>query len=217
MMSIVPPQAIIFDMDNTIIQSTIDFTAMKKSVFGFLQQRGLLPGNYDPIHKTSAQLIEEARTSSANPEEWLPFVWEVIAEIEKEGMREAGLEPGAENVLKQLHGRLPLVILTNNAYEAAITALRETGTLGFFDHVVGREQMVQLKPSPTGVLYIHKLYPHLEPSSWLSVGDSWIDGKAAIDAGSRFLAYRGSPEDCQRNGIHPVGWIEQLKDVLHYL
>ncbi|WP_010272436.1 HAD family hydrolase [Paenibacillus senegalensis] len=210
-------RAIIFDMDNTLIQSTIDFVWMKRAALSFLQDRRLLPEGYSAEHKTTAQVIEDARKTSAGAEEWMPLIWEVLAEVEREGMKDAGPEPGADKILEQLHGRYPLVVLTNNAYQAAITALEHTGMIAYLDHVVGRDQIPKLKPSCSGVRYIHGLYPDIEPAEWLSIGDSWIDGRAAIRAGSRFLAYRGDRSKFAREKVEPIGWIDQLEDIIQYL
>lgn len=210
-------RAVIFDMDNTLIQSTIDFVWMKQAALSFLKEHGLLPKAYSPEHKTTAQLIEDAREVSEGAEEWMPLVWEVLAEVEQEGMRDAGLEPGADMILQLLHGKLPLVVLTNNAYQAAVTALKHTGSIDYFDHIVGRDQVPKMKPSSSGVRYIHRLYPDIEPGQWLSVGDSWMDGRAALRAGSRFLAYRGDRQSFAREKVEPVGWINQLEDIVHYL
>lgn len=210
-------RAIIFDMDNTLIQSTIDFVWMKRAALEFLHEHELLPEGYSPEHKTTAQVIEDARKTSGRDEEWIHLVWEILDVVEQEGMKDAGLEPGAKNILQKLHGQFPLVVLTNNSYQSAISALKHTGMIDYFDHIVGRDQMPKLKPSSSGVQYIHRLYPHIEPAEWLSIGDSWIDGKAAIGAGSRFLAYRGDKERFARESVEPVGWIDQLEEIVHYL
>jgi len=38
-----PIKGIIFDMDNTLLRSNIDFEAMKKETFAFLSTKGILP------------------------------------------------------------------------------------------------------------------------------------------------------------------------------
>lgn len=68
-------KGIIFDMDNTLLRSTIDFAAMKKETFQFLMDHGLISAQtaFDP-HTTST-LIEEAMRSGRMTEDLLEKIW----------------------------------------------------------------------------------------------------------------------------------------------
>ncbi|GIP34407.1 HAD family hydrolase [Paenibacillus sp. J2TS4] len=210
-------RGIMFDMDNTVLRSSIDFPGMKQGVYSYLQEHRLLPDSISWTSCTSSQLIELAREYGSGEEQWLPGVWKVVTEYEQAGMKGAGLEPGVREVLAELHGRYPLVILTNNAYSAAMTALVETGVESYFDHVIGREQMIRLKPAPDGVRYVHKLYPQIPPEEWLFIGDSWIDGKAAQAGGSQFLSYCGDNAELKSNDVPVIGCISRMDELFDYL
>ncbi|MFK7695368.1 HAD family hydrolase [Paenibacillus sp. HJGM_3] len=210
-------KGIIFDMDNTILRSRIQFPAMKQDVFRLLLDYEAVAADF-PIHNhTIATLLESTRGSGKLTGEQERAVWQRVAEWEREGMENAGLEPEALELLNALRDRFRLVILTNNAHQAALEALETTGTLAFFDTVVGREQMGVLKPSPAGIHYIRALFPALSAHEWLSVGDAWIDGSAAQQAGVDFIRYRSRDEEFFKRDIPSLGRLDSLLDLLRFL
>jgi phosphoglycolate phosphatase len=210
-------KGIIFDMDNTILQSRINFPAMKLDIFNQLIGYQVLDRSF-PMHEhTIATLLEACRDMGNMSREQEQAVWTRVAQWEREGMHEAGLEPGAIELLSGLKERYHLVILTNNARQAAVEALETTGTIRFFEHIVGREQMGVLKPSPAGIHHILSLYPDTEMHEWVSVGDAWIDGKAAQQAGVAFIQYRSKTEEFAKREIPSLGRLESLMDLHVYL
>jgi phosphoglycolate phosphatase len=204
----------IFDMDNTLLQSAINFYRMKKVVFTYLEKEGLVPADLEWEQKTASQLIEMGR-KHAHFFRHEQMIWELIAEIETEGMRGAILTPGAGVMLNKLHadGNC-LTILTNNARQAAIEALQGLFVADYFDYIAGREQMSGLKPSPSGVFAILARFTHIPKDHWVLIGDSWIDGKAANDAGIAFLAYQANKDELTRHGVACTGHIDSLVEIL---
>ena len=209
-------KGIVFDLDNTLLRSSIDFAKMKQSVFDLLVGQGIFPGDFPLRDHTTATLIESARATGRFSPELERKAWDIVVRLEREGMRGADLEPNVREVLAKLHSRLTLVVLTNNARSAALDALERTGVARCFDLVVGREQMGALKPSPCGFRYVLSQYAGTAPKQWLAVGDSWIDGKAAQDAGVPFLAYRSDEKQLERHGVKPIGRIESMSDLLAF-
>ncbi|GEN36663.1 HAD family hydrolase [Aneurinibacillus danicus] len=208
---------LIFDMDNTLLQSNIDFAGMKRAVFELLTESELCKPDLDWRSYTASQLIEMARQSGRLRKETEVRIWDTVAEFEKEGMHGAKLEPYVTEVLDQICGDCHLVVLTNNACVAAQEALKETGIGHYFDYIVGREQMTALKPSPSGVHYILRHYPDVPAERWMLVGDSWIDGKAAQDGGIKFAAYKGSGEDMKKKGVYPVARFTDMRELVNLL
>lgn len=207
-------KAIIFDMDNTLLQSKIDFPAMKRAIYELWVENGICEPTLDWEQHTASQLIEIGRRAKNMTAALESHMWEAVTAIEKEGMHKAVLEAGAAEILEQLHQSYYLFILTNNAYAAAQEALQETKIIHYFDEVVAREQMTMLKPSPSGITYILNQYPDLPASAWTMIGDSWIDGKAAQDGHVRFIAYHGKPQDMERQGVVPQAFISDLRELL---
>lgn len=141
-----------------------------------------------------------------------------IAEgFELAGMEGAGLEPGAQELLDMLQGTYILALVTNNSYAAAIRALETTGIKDRFDLIVGRDQMEAMKPSPSGNSFVLRHYAEIEANKWISVGDSWIDGQAAREAGIPFISYGNGVPLMVEKGVKPTAHIDKLLSLLDYV
>ncbi|MEF3302981.1 HAD family hydrolase [Paenibacillus sp. GYB003] len=210
-------KAIVFDMDNTLLRSRIDFPRIKRDVFGFLNGCGVLPPDFPLGEHTIATLIEAARGSGKLQAAWEAEIWDTVVRGEREGMAGAELEPFVPEVLERLRGDVAMSVLTNNAREAAIEALHRTGIVSCFEHIAGREQMAALKPSPSGLLHLLSHYPHIRADEWLAVGDSWIDGKAAQQGGVPFLAYHANTAEFERRSVPVIGHIRSMRELADYV
>ncbi|WP_068774853.1 HAD family hydrolase [Paenibacillus sp. FJAT-26967] len=209
-------KGIMFDMDNTLLQSKIDFPAMKAEIYNYLSALHVFEDSFNVVDHTSSTLIEHARQKGISESSYEQLM-KIAAKHELTGMEGAGLENGALELLQKLHGRYVLVILTNNSREAALKALNSTGIAPFFDLIVGREQMKALKPSPSGFEYVLDTYSGITRSAWISIGDSWIDGKASNDAGIPFISYGKKISFMKERRVNPVAAVEHLSELLDYL
>ncbi|TBL70392.1 HAD hydrolase-like protein [Paenibacillus thalictri] len=210
-------EGIIFDMDNTLIGSRIEFGRMKFEVHKLLCKHRILETGSEPGSHTTVTLIDSIRGHERFTQEVEFAVWQRIADIEEEGMVGARLEEGVLELLERLKGRIMLTVLTNNAGKAAQKALQETGIEPFFSEIVSRDGLRALKPAPDGVAAILNRYPETSPSSWLSVGDSWTDGLAAQTAGVPFVAYGGNPAVMTTRGVKPLAYIQDIRELLYLL
>ncbi|NEZ45009.1 HAD family hydrolase [Paenibacillus alvei] len=206
-------KGIVFDMDNTILRSRIDFQAMKNETYQFLVSKEILPDGYSLDYHTTSTIIEEAIQTNRMTEELLNEMWDIAKKHEVYGMQGADLEPGAVEVLSELKGRYHIAIVTNNSVEAAEIALRDNDIMEYFDFIIGREVMKALKPSPDGYLRVLDEFKH-SANEWLSVGDSWIDGKASISAGIRFIAYRSDKEKLKQMNVYPTAELSNLLELI---
>jgi phosphoglycolate phosphatase len=190
---------------------------MKADVFDLLIQHNILDRQF-PLHEhTIATLLQACKATGVLSETVEKLMWDRVAAWERAGMQDAGLESGATDLLDALTNQYRLVILTNNARQAAIEALEHTGVTHYFDRILGREQMDALKPSPSGIHNIMSYYPQIVRQEWLSVGDAWIDGKAAQEAGVDFLGYCTKEEEFIQRGIPSIGRLHTLMDLLVHL
>jgi phosphoglycolate phosphatase len=210
-------KGIIFDMDNTIFGSKIDFKAMKAAVYSLVLEAGLLPYNFSIKDHTTSTIIEAAKRTGKLTYELNEKLWSTVLSYEVAGMENAGLERGALELLKAINNKLKVVLLTNNGYEAALKALELTNIKDYFDLIVARDHMEALKPDPSGFLYVLSRYKDIEPEAWLSVGDSWIDAKASKEAGIPFLAYGNRVKEIETKGIKLRGSIKALQEILEYI
>jgi phosphoglycolate phosphatase len=210
-------KGIIFDLDNTLLHSRIDFPGMKSSVAQWLIQQGALDKTRNIGLYTTSQMINQAIEKKLLSEEQEQEVWQLIGKFEEEGMEGAILEEGVIPCLKQLKAKASLFVLTNNAEQAARKALQETGIAAYFVKIYGREQVPSLKPSPLGMEQIINEHPNIPRENWLMIGDSWIDGKAAQDCGLPFLLYKGRESDLQVHQVQAKAHIQDFQEILKYI
>lgn len=210
-------KGIIFDMDNTILRSNIDFASMKRETFRYLVSNGILPSDTNLERHTTSTLIKTAIDANQMNSFMVDAMWEIPKKFEVNGMENAELETGALELLEELHGSYCLAIVTNNSITAAETALRGNGIFDYFDCVIGREMTASLKPSPDGFHYVLGQLEHIKAKEWISVGDAWIDGKASTEAGIDFVAYNGDRAKMLEYGVHPIAYIEDIREIKRLL
>jgi len=210
-------KGIIFDMDNTILRSNIDFEGMKQETFLFLVSRGICSKELELANHTTATIIEKATSSSKMTKELLSEMWEIPRRFEVEGMKGAALEEGVVDTLDELQATCRLAVVTNNSIQAAERALMENNIYDYFTHIVGRETMGSLKPSPNGYNFVLNRCYDIPLEDWISVGDSWIDGAAASAAGVTFISYRGDLDKMNRMGVFPFATITSFREIKNYI
>ncbi|REK77902.1 haloacid dehalogenase [Paenibacillus paeoniae] len=204
-------------MDNTLLRSRIDFDSMKRDTYQYLVNAEYLPPNMNLEHHTTSTIITLALSTNNMSTESIREMWDIPKKYEVRGMKGADLEEGVLKLLDDLRGHYKLAVVTNNAMEAAETALRDHQILSYFDYVVGRGVMKEIKPSPDGFLCVLEHFNSTSALEWISVGDSWIDGKASANAGIAFIAYNGDTEKMNKNGVVPFGNILDIRELKHFL
>jgi len=208
-----PPReiVIIFDLDNTLLHSTIDFIGTRHRLIDLLEAAGRAPGPRDAlIREPIPHLV--ALAEGADPE-LARAMWEVIAAAEAEGIRGATPVEHAGDVLRTLQARgFRLAVLTNNARDGVVGKLEEFAFDAFFDVIATRTEVPALKPSPEGVRYILQRVPDVAAA--YVVGDAWIDGRAAEEAGARFIGFGAREDAARERGVRPWAWITDLRELL---
>jgi phosphoglycolate phosphatase len=205
---------VVFDLDNTLVHSKIDFSAIRRSLIALLRRHRVTEESDPALTRLSiGQIIElgdahDARTGTALG----PAAWQIVLEYEAAGMRDATIEARAAETLVDLRRRgLALAILTNNARPATFEAL-DTFRLGpTFDLVLTRDE-VAMKPDPAGVLRARDSLGG-GGGRTVVVGDSWLDGTAAQRAGVPFIAFRPRPGALEERGV-PVWTVVERLDQL---
>lgn len=161
-------RGIIFDMDGTLVDSGLDFDAIRRDI-GLPERHPILEG---------VEAIPEG------PEH--DRALEILHRHEHEGAVRATPYPGVAELLERL-GQLALHtgVLTRNSRASVTTTF---GLLGWtFDTVLTRED-APAKPDPTGVLAICRDW-NLAPADVLFVGDYLFDLQAGHNAGTRAVLF----------------------------
>ncbi len=217
MRSVVLPRriALIFDMDNTLIGSRIDFAAIRRSLVALLRAAG---ATHDPDDVLVRRAIPElvacgAAHDTAHGTSVAPEMWRVIEAHEARGLENAAALDDAPGVLRALAGRgYRIAVLTNNGRAAAEAAMDAAALGGCAETLVARGDAADLKPAGDGVLEVLRRLAGVERA--YVIGDSWIDGAAAAATGARFIAYRRPLAELRERGVRPWRTIHHLSELL---
>jgi len=206
--------ALVFDLDNTLVHSRIDFAAMRAEVLEILRRAKLvLPSGAVEGDMAVGELVMLGREHSGRGSALERALWEAVLRYEAEGMREATVEEDALSTLAGLRERgHPLGLLTNNARPATLQVLERFRLAAFLEVVVARDDAVHLKPRPEGVLLAWQRLGN--PPRAIVVGDAWIDGRAASLAGAEFIAFRPAPGVMAARAVPVWREIRRLTDLL---
>ncbi|OFX12918.1 MAG: hypothetical protein A2V59_02310 [Armatimonadetes bacterium RBG_19FT_COMBO_69_19] len=203
--------ALIFDLDNTLIHSTIDFMGTRHRLIDVLMSAGAVSAPREVLIREPIPHL--VAMGEAAGEALGRAMWEVVSAAETEGLREAVAVEHAAEVLAALRARgYRLALLTNNTRSGVLPKVGELGLDGYFDVIATRTEVPALKPSPEGVRYIlHRL-----PAVRLAyvIGDAWIDGRAAEEAGARFIGFGERRAASLERGVRPWAWIADLRELL---
>jgi phosphoglycolate phosphatase len=205
------PILVIFDFDNTLIDSRIRFADLRSALIDLWASRAALPAPREDLMRLPLRDIVD-RAVAAAPELAEP-AWTMIEAYEAEGLAGAVAIPHARAVLDALAARgARLALLTNNARPATTANLERLGLASSLDLVITRDETAALKPHPSGInVILERLGP--VAAAYL-VGDSWIDGLAAAEAGIRFIGFGARRAEVEARGVRPWAWVADLRDLL---
>ncbi len=177
-------RGVIFDLDGTLVDSGLDFDAMKREMG--------LPES-EPVLE-AIERLDEPRASECR---------EILARHEWAGADQAHLMPGVRPFLDRLAKRgLRQAVLTRNARPVALATLARLDLE--FDPVVARED-APAKPDPTAIWRICELWG-LQPKQVAIIGDFHFDIEAGVRAGVRTVLYTADREPSEVRGSAEAGF-----------
>ncbi|MBD3193160.1 MAG: HAD-IA family hydrolase [Candidatus Heimdallarchaeota archaeon] len=186
---------VIFDFDNTLVHSHIDFPAMKIAMAKVAKKAGIDFGDEKkvPFKYTAGMMIEAAeKHDQENDTQLTEKLWAIVEKYELEGMKNMEIENQTVDLLHQLKkSNFLLALLTNNSRKATLDALQRFNLFSFFAEIVAREDVKKMKPDKEGLELILKRLS-LKREETVFVGDSWVDGVAAKKAKIKFVLLRDS-------------------------
>ncbi|MBV9578213.1 MAG: HAD family hydrolase [Chloroflexi bacterium] len=194
---------VVFDLDNTLVHSHIDFLGIRRAVIARLLQVGAL--TEPPADPRSRSIPEWMDLAAAHDLSLATELWQLVDRFEREGMLEGSVEPDARPTLDRLRAAgLRLAVLTNNSVGSAEAALERFDLRTAFELVLARERVGALKPAGDGVAQAHT---QLGGGPTYVVGDAYLDGLAAARAkvGAKFVAFRANAADLASRKVTP--WI----------
>jgi len=202
---------VVFDLDNTLVHSRIDFLGIRQAIIGRLLAVGALDA--PPADPRVRAIPEWLDLAAAHDAALAAELWAVVDQFERDGMIHGSVEADARTTLDQLQAAgLKLAVLTNNSLGSADAALARFDLRAPFDLVLARDVVAALKPSGAGVAQAHAA---LGGGRLFMVGDSWIDGAAAQRAAvsADFIAFRANLPDLAARGIATWSSVTSLAEI----
>jgi phosphoglycolate phosphatase len=202
---------VVFDLDNTLVHSRIDFLGIRQAIIARLLAVGALAEA--PTNPRARAIPEWLDVAEAFDPTLAAELWVTVDEFERAGMIAGTVEPDARQTLDQLGAAgFRLAVLTNNSLSSAEAALARFDLRAPFELVLARGVVSALKPDGAGVRQAHT---SLGAGPLTVVGDAAIDGQAAAraDVGARFVAFRADPEQLAARAVVPWAAISALGEL----
>lgn len=187
------PQAIVFDIDGTLVTFQFDVQGTRKALIDLLTSRG-----YDAsglgLKSPTQSILEAAKAqaeASGKSEEFDKLraqIFSVLDEFEIASVDSTMVFPGTQQTLDYLRARgVRTAVMSNSGRKAAVRALEKAGILDRFEFVLTRDETFTMKPRPDGILLaVQKL--GLSADDVFYVGDSTYDIIASKRAGVKVVS-----------------------------
>lgn len=186
-------KGIIFDLDGTLIRSSIDFLEMKRRMIAILEDDEIPTGLLSPTDTTvvtmekAEGIWEEKGTPAAKRRRIRAEIDEVMNRTELEAISTVEEVEGADEAVSRLRERgYKFAVLTRGHRAYAVEALRKTGMLGFFELILGRNETPRPKPYAEALQHTAGLMG-LSLDEIVFVGDHPIDATCAKNASVCFI------------------------------
>ena len=127
------------------------------------------------------------------------------------------LVPGVDEMLKQLHGRMPMAVVSARDEKGTMRFLEQYDLVKYFDAIVTGLSAVHTKPYPDPVLLAARKMNVL-PENCLMIGDTTVDIRAGKSAGAQTLGVLcGFGEDPELRQIGADEIVEDTTKLLEIL
>ena len=184
-----------------------------------------MPASLFSVKDSMTDLLDKVEAyirASGLGEEAVKRIWDeafkVIERFEEEALHTARLVPGAYEVLATLKKRgFKIGLFTLNSSAVAVNVLKRLGISRFFDVMVARDLVEDVKPNPT---HLSRVLEELgvRPEEAAVVGDTPFDIRCAKKVGALAIGIttgRATEEELRRAGAdHVVRYLSELLSLL---
>jgi phosphoglycolate phosphatase len=218
-------KGLIFDLDGTLIHSTIDFLQMRQRTFARMIETGIPELCLDRTETISTNLrtsyrylVERGETETARS--LCSDAGKIMKEIEMFRVSETKAVEGARGAIEQLIGEgYSVAVLTRGSRRYTESALTVAGLADLFICLVCRDDHPdeEAKPNPISMIRAAGIIG-VPPESCLMVGDHVMDLECARSAGSVFIGVLSGAMDrsawMELEGVVLVPDVSYLPDLL---
>jgi phosphoglycolate phosphatase len=198
----IQPEAIVFDLDGTLIDSRRDITTAINRMRGELDLPPLtLETVVTMVGEGARLLVERALGPGFSPDQIDQNLKKYLGYYDEVCLDATRAYPGVEAMLAALGRRYPLALLSNKGEAFSRKILDGLGLTGFFREILGGDSLPSRKPDPAGLhILAGRLGVPIE--RLLLVGDTWVDAETAHNAGCAFaLVEWGFPRPEKLEGV----------------
>ncbi|HEX6863138.1 MAG TPA: HAD-IA family hydrolase [Thermoanaerobaculia bacterium] len=180
------PEALVFDLDGTLIDSRRDITAAINRMRAELDLPPLaLPQVVTMVGEGARVLVERALGPGVSPAEVDRALARYLAHYHDVCLETTGPYPGVPEMLEALAKLYPLALLSNKGEALSRKILDGLGLSPLFREILGGDTLPTRKPDPAGLLLVAERLG-VPAGKLLLVGDTWIDAETAENAGCLF-------------------------------
>ncbi len=209
--------AVVFDLDDTLVVSTVDFPRFKGLVIDRIAASGDDRHAYSQsetivtiIDRFEARMRERGATES-EVRTMLAELDRIMDSVEMERVHETAAIPGAAETLRLLRERgVKIGVLTRGCASYAGKALALTDMAGLVDAAECRNSEARPKPYPDSYLRIVRELG-VDKDDTLFVGDHPIDARCAANAGVPFIGVLSG--DVPEEELRAAGAVAVVEDV----
>ena len=179
-----PPTAILFDWDNTLVDTWPVIHSGMRVVF---ENRGLTPWT---LQQTKDRCHESGRESFPKlfPDDWQSALDDFYGYVRGQHLNDLTLLPFAHELIENLTARgIPLGIVSNKRKDLLVKEVAYLGFSDYFGAIVGAGDAVRDKPDPAPIELALEHLGVASPSHVWMIGDTPVDWKAARSAGARAI------------------------------
>lgn len=217
-------KGIVFDLDGTLIHTSINFTTMKETMISVLEEMGIPEGLLTPkqttvvIIATAEEILRKEERSQEEISDMHRALEEIMNQGELDAIPDISKVDGVQGALKDLRAAgYKLAVLTRSHHAYAVEALRKIGALDLFDVILGRGETPKPKPYPEALEHTAMLMG-AELNEIVFVGDNHIDASSAENAGIPFIGVKtGRRGDLSWNKRFPDVLLESVTDIPRYM
>jgi len=213
-------KAIIWDLDGTLIDFKINSIEARRKAIKILRSYGI-PKKQLSIRKSILENVKHSRlifkengVSSEEIQKMINEVNKAVIRVEHKAALKASLTKGIEKVLEFIQNNMiKQAIFTYNTHENAVLSLQTTNIEKYFELIVGRDDVNNLKPHPDHLKTICERL-NVEFNDIIVIGDTDTDIEAALNIGSYCIALKTDiPKFIRRNAFEKANKIIDAKEI----
>lgn len=178
-------KAVIFDLDGTLKEFNLDTKACRTEIINLLTQQGFSSSLFS-LNESAFDMLKKVEKSPIIKDRKIQFtkikdmVFSVVEEFELEAARTAKIFENIPETLKTLRDmKLKIALCTISSEKTTDYVLKRFNLEQFFDAVVTRESVSEVKPHPTHLEAALDALKVMSPEAVL-VGDSVKDIQCAV-------------------------------------